>query len=404
MPSTSNLRCGSGFSTDHRTSRAVGEAIEAAVRHLGGTPDLAIFACSSHHKSAAEDALRVLQEETGAPHMIGCVADHGVLTNASLDPSDPLCAVLLATLPGDARIEPFHLTARTRGNATITHNWPDGLWEPGDATVVMLADPYSIPADRVVHRLGEVRPDVRVVGGLTGHDRAGSSTLFLDYGLADEGAVGVLLRGMSVEVRTVLGSVPIGPELVVTGADHNVLLELGGRSASESLAAILGALRPRELALAQRGVIAGIVVDENRADHDATNYALRGVLSVDNDTGGLVIGDTPRVGQTIRFHVQDNRVAESELARLIEDIGESGDAAGGLIFRCFKFKDTPLTRAPSWMPVVGLNCQGEIGTAGRTQSIVHGFTTTMAVLRASTPRGAADEAVLAASVAVARSR
>lgn len=382
----SSLQCGSGFSVDPKTERAAAEAVDAALEQLRRKPDLAIFTCSCHHKNTAEDALRVIQARAEAPRMIGCVADHGVLTNASVDPDQPICAVLLVALPPSAVIEPFHLTARTRENATITSGWPDALWTGDDAIVVLLADPYSIPVDRVVQRLGEVRPDVRVVGGLTGHDRAGSSTLFLDHGIADEGAVGVLLRGVSIEIHTVLGSVPIGPELVVTGAEGNVLLELGGRRASDALAAILGALPPRELELAQSGVIAGIVVDENRPDHDPSNFTLRGVLSLDGDRSGLVIGDTARVGQTIRFHVQDNRAAEEELSKLLQSVQRDGAAAGGLIFRCFKFKDTPFSNdANGSLPVVGMNCQGEIGLAGRTKSVVHGFTTTVAVMRSSVP-------------------
>ena len=66
------------------------------------------------------------------------------------------------------QLVPMHLQLeRTPEGASIV-GWPDQLTDewPSTATMLVLGDPFSFPADLMVERLNEDRPDLQVVGGM----------------------------------------------------------------------------------------------------------------------------------------------------------------------------------------------------------------------------------------------
>ena len=103
-----------------------------------------------------------------------------------------------------------------------------------------------------------------------------------------------------VELRALVsqGCAPIGPEMVVTQAESNVIHELAGRPAYGRLVEIVSTLDPQQAELARRGVLAGLVIDENRVDYGPDDYLVRGILGGDPESGAIAVGDMPRVGQT----------------------------------------------------------------------------------------------------------
>lgn len=66
------------------------------------------------------------------------------------------------------------------------------------------------------------------------------------------------------------------------------MYELAGRPALERLRTEIASLTPEEQALALRGLLAGIVIDENRPEYDIGNFLMRGLLGADEQTGALV--------------------------------------------------------------------------------------------------------------------
>ena len=99
------------------------------------------------------------------------------------------------------------------------------------ATHLLVADPYSFPADSLLRHLNGVEPPPVVIGGMaSGGSQAGETTLFLDDQVRHEGAVGVRLPA-SAGLTTLVsqGCRPFGASFVVTRARDNFLLELGGR-------------------------------------------------------------------------------------------------------------------------------------------------------------------------------
>ena len=75
---------------------------------------------------------------------------------------------------------------------------------------------------------------MRVIGGLASAAmHPGGNRLTIDGETHRSGAVGAYLRGGSVEVSTVVsqGCRPVGKPYIVTRAEGQFLIELGGRSA-----------------------------------------------------------------------------------------------------------------------------------------------------------------------------
>jgi small ligand-binding sensory domain FIST len=175
---------------------------------------------------------------------------------------------------------------------------------------------------------------------------------------------------------------------VITKAEENVVYELAGESALDRLRRELASLSSEERDLAMGGILAGIVIDENRAEYGPGDYLIRGLLGADEASGALMIGEPVRVGQTLRFHVRDASSADADLTDSL-DLALAGErAVGALLFTCngrgtrmFPHPDHDAQAvgvAVGSDAVAGFFCGGEIGPVGG-QTFLHGFTATLAV-------------------------
>src|SRR5690606_25797190 len=107
---------------------------------------------------------------------------------------------------------------------------------------------YSFPADAFVERSADVLGELPLIGGLAnGLGGRGSVRLFADGEVYPTGAVGMLLSG-SISVSTLVsqGCRPIGPNMIVTRAEDNLLLELAGQPALARLEDIVSDLEEEE--------------------------------------------------------------------------------------------------------------------------------------------------------------
>ena len=138
-------------------------------------------------------------------------------------------------------------------------------------------------------------------------------------------------------MRTVVsqGCEPVGRDSVITSAEGNVVFELAGEPALERLKGDLGTLTPgQERSAARAGVLAGLVIDENRSEYRRGDYLMRGLMGVDEETGAIAVGEEVRVGQTLRFHVRDAESADDDLRETLAAALTASRAAGALIFTC----------------------------------------------------------------------
>ncbi|MCO5992752.1 FIST signal transduction protein [Actinoallomurus rhizosphaericola] len=380
-------RFGDGLAVGPDLVTAAESAVAQAVAPLDGPPDLVFVFVSASSPEAVEPAARRAMEVAGTPNVIGCGASGVIGGNHGVEGGSAVSA-WAARLP-EARIEPFRLETlkfpASEGEATprlAVVGMPQT--RDDDVVAVLLADPYSFPVDAFVERSGEVLPGLPLVGGLaTGQGGRGTTRLFADGEIVDSGAVGVLLGG-SVMTSTVVsqGARPIGPTMVVTKAEDNVLYELAGMPALAKLEEIVAGLPEDERGLVEAGLLIGVAMDEYAERQERGDFLVRGVIGADPEVGALAAGEVIEVGRTVRFHVRDADAADEDLSHLLGDL-DLAPIEGALLFSCtgrgramFPSSDhdvRTLRQVLGGPGVGGFFAAGEIGpVAGRNH--VHSFT------------------------------
>jgi small ligand-binding sensory domain FIST len=383
---TLTCRIGAGLSTSESARDAAREAArEARGGALArGDVDLAFIFLSPAHLVEAEAAAEAVREELAPRHLLGCVAE-GVVARVRELEEGPAVAVWAGALSG-AEIECFHAAAVPMDDGIAVVGFPE-LDDPG--LVALLVDPFTFPAGPFLTRLNETHERIPLVGGIAaGGRRPDAQALILDDAVYAEGAVGAVVSGVPVLTVVSQGCRPIGREAVITRCEGSVVYELAGKPALERLRREIAALSSEEQALAARGLLAGLVIDENRPQYDTGDFLMRGLLGADEATGALALGDTARAGQTLRFFVRDAASAHADLRQALADVPQHARPAGALLFTCngrgtnmFPQPDHDarvIVEALGTQAVAGFFCGGEIGPVGG-KAFLHGFTATLAV-------------------------
>jgi small ligand-binding sensory domain FIST len=377
-------RIEAGLSTSQSAREAATEAARAARGDARGEVDLAFLFLSPAHLDEVEAAAEAVHEELAPRHLLGCVAE-GVVAGVRELEQGPALAVWAGSLPG-AEVECFHAAAVQTEDGIAVAGFPE-LDDPG--LVALLVDPFTFPAGSFLTSLNEAHERVPLVGGIaTGGGRPGAQTLILDDAVHSEGAVGAVVSGPGVFTVVSQGCRPIGHEAVITRCEGNRVDELAGKPALERLRTEIATLSSEEQALAARGLLVGLVIDENRPEYDAGDFLMRGLLGADEASGALVLGETVRVGQTLRFFVRDASSADADLQRALTGALRRGRPAGALLFTC-NGRGTNMFPAPDHdarvvaaalgtKALAGFFCGGEIGPVGG-KAFLHGFTATLAI-------------------------
>jgi small ligand-binding sensory domain FIST len=360
-------------------------------------PTLTLVFASPQICRDAETMLAVIHERLAPQTLLGCMGETIIAAGREVE-EGPALAVWAAHLPG-AEIVPFRLQAHELQDRFAFTGWPgaeeDEEGPPPHGPILLLADPFTFPADHLLAALNVQGLPIQVIGGLaSGGRRPGEHRLFAGTQVLMEGAVGATLAGVEVLPVVSQGCEPIGPDMVITAGEGSKVEGLAGQPAVTKLEEVLEALDPRERSLAGQGLLAGLVIDENKPDYERGDYLIRGIHGGDRASGALFVGERVRVGQTMRFHVRDAASADEDLRAALRRAREAlgGERpAGGLIFSC-NGRGVGMFGAPDHdaqavgeelgdPPLAGFFCNGEIGPVGG-KNFLHGFTATMAVFAA----------------------
>jgi small ligand-binding sensory domain FIST len=385
----SAIRIATGLVDGDSGVDAFAEAAARAALGLGGAPcDVALVFAGQDNLTHAGVGLEAVHDRLHPAALAGCGAQGVVGTAREVETGG---VVVWAASLGEGQAESFHLEAVAAGEGRLAITGMPDVAE--DEALVMFVDPYTFPAEALLAEIARSSPGVPVVGGLAAAESA-PAALFHGGSVAPMGAVGVVLSDVAVNCTVSQGASPIGPEMVVTACDGNVIEELASRPALDRLMdAIRNELSPDEQALATQGLLVGIVIDENRPDYQRGDFLVRALMSVDEQERTITIGERVRVGQTVRLHVRDAASADVDLRDALERAARELDrpAAGALMFTCngrgsHMFGSAghdadALAREIGPAPAAGFFCAGEIGPVG-PRSFVHGFSTSVALFAA----------------------
>lgn len=379
-------RFATGLVSDDSGVDAFAEAAARAALGLGGAGcDVALVFAGPDNLGHAREGLSAVHDRLNPRALVGCGAQGVVGTGREVESGG---VVVWAASLASGEAETFHMEATPAGDGRLAIS---GMPEADDAgALVMFVDPYTFPADAMLSHMAQAAPGLPVVGGLATADPP-AAALFHGDSVEHMGAVGLVLRDVDVNCCVSQGASPIGPEMVVTAAEDNVIHELASRPALDRLMdAIAQELTPDEQALAAQGLLVGIVIDENRPEYDRGDFLVRGLLAVDEGERTITVGERVRIGQTVRLHVRDAESADADLRAALERASRElpRPAAGALLFTCngrgsHMFGSAghdagALKHEIGPAPAAGFFCAGEIGPVGR-RSFVHGFSTSVAL-------------------------
>jgi small ligand-binding sensory domain FIST len=375
-------RFASALSEHPVTAHAVGEAAGQVLEALGPQPDLVTVFVTPAHAGALEDIGAAVRSVLQPGTLVGCAAV-SVLGDGREVEKGPAVSLWGARV-GPAL--PVRLCVEQTSAGQLLTGWPADLpFEP--SALLLLADPFSFPAEALFAGLLEERPGLPVLGGNASAARGpGGNRLLLDDEVVTDGAVGALLGpGARIDAVVSQGCRPIGRPYTVTKAEHNVVYELGGQPAYQRLVETCERdLDEDELRLVNRGLHLGIVIDEHKAEFGRGDFLVRNVIGADSDNGAIGVNDIVGVGTTVQYHLRDAATADEDLRELLG--GRDADAA--LVFTCngrgMHLFGTPHHDATvvdellDRPPASGFFAAGEFGPVGG-RNFVHGFTASVAL-------------------------
>ena len=386
------LRVGAAISTHEDGREAARIALAGALGQLGGiAADLVLLFVSPQHEDAQRAIIDVASDQVEGATVLGCSA--GGVIGAGREVEDaPAIAAWAAALPGIG-VQPFRLTFQREDDHAII----EGLEElpPADRepVLVMLADPFSFPADVLLDHLNEAAAGVPVVGGMaSGGLEAGRNSLYFNDEILHDGAVGAILTGAGMTALVSQGCRPVGKTYAVTRAEQNVLFELGGAPAIQRIEELYHESGERDQLLIRRGLHLGTAITELKPELKQGDFLVRNVVGIDRDSGAIAISDLIELGRTVQFQVRDAESARRDLATVLSREREARPTpvAGALLFSCngrgqalFGQPDhdvRAVRQAFGDVPVAGFFAAGELGpVAGK--NFLHGFTASMLLLR-----------------------
>jgi small ligand-binding sensory domain FIST len=365
----------------------VGKALAELCEPIAGfNPDLVILLITPAYEADYREFISAVRDSTNTRVLIGGTCA-GVIGPGREIESGAGAALWAAKLPG-VRIFPYVLDQNDFITMRTAEAWQDRLGVAPDdiPTFINLPDPFSVQFGICLRIMDEVYPGSTTVGGvISGAQAPGRNRLFVNDQVLRQGLVGVSLAG-DYRISTIVsqGCRPIGPPYVITKADSNVILELGGRNAYNVLRELHDKCSPQDQALIRNGLHVGRAVDEHLEEFGPGDFLIRNVAGV-VEQKGVAVTDYVRPGQTVRFHVRDAESADAEMRELIQSRLRMMPTSprGGLLFSC-NGRGTNMFPEPNHdialinelmpdCPVAGFFAAGEIGPVGG-KTFVHGLT------------------------------
>lgn len=235
---------------------------------------------------------------------------------------------------------------------------------------VALANPFIFPVEECLEKWNAKFPKIPFVGGLASGGGEDDTCVFINGQIVDGVAVPVTGKTSIVPVIS-QGCRPIGEPLTVTRAENNVVYALGGQSAYYVLENAFQALTDEQKSNARGNLFAGLAGNEYVEEFQSGDFLIKNIIGADPNSGAVVIGGIPRIGQTLQYQLRNKHIAREDLDRACESTdGIRHNAFASLLFSCLgrgrqffgnSGEDAErLSHAIGGKPSAGFFCNGEI--------------------------------------------
>jgi small ligand-binding sensory domain FIST len=341
----------------------------------------------------AEQVLEILRLHAQIPLLAGC-SGGGLVANAEEIEGAGGLVLALYSLPG-AKLKAVRFTQEQVESAEGDNFWPveTGVAPKDVNGWLAFVDSFHLDAEGWLRTWNENYSALPVYGGLaSGNFPEPLAQVYLDGKVFEDGGVAIAVGG-DVALAGVIsqGCTPIGEAWTLTRVEQNLIRHIGNRPAYEVLSDTVQKLSPEEQRKAQGNLHIGLVVNEYLEEFHRGDFLVRNLLGGDPNSGVLVVGTMPRMGQTIQFQRRDAASASEEMNEMLalEKSKLAGaEIYGGCLFCCNgrgknlfgrPSHDSKLVQAhfgPTGL--AGFFCNGELGPVGE-KNFVHGFTASLAL-------------------------
>jgi len=385
----------SALSQNADAASAVDELTRKIQADLDGRScELAVlFMSEGYGGGDPHELVEIFRNRTSPSALIGCNAN-GVVGDKKEIEMEPAISVLAMHLP-DGSVTPFSVSPQVlEFSASADQLMGDlDLLDLDEPKFIVFADPMSCDVTKMLSLFNQAHPGAPVVGGLSSGGVVGAKNwLVLNQEFYGEGAIGVALTGdIRFDIVVSQGCRPIGEPMAVTKADRNILYELAGKPALDSLRDIHATLSPEDQELAQHSLFVGLAMDERRTNFKRGDFLIRNIMGADNNMRAIAIGEVLEIGQTLQFQLRDAKAATEELEILLTGLGPKGPSCrqGGLLVSCcgrgkglFGEGDHDARMIQSIngpVPLSGFFANGEFGPINN-KNYVHGYTSSLTIL------------------------
>ncbi len=329
--------------------------------------------------------------------LIGCTCE-GVIGREKEIEREPAITFVAARLPG-VNLVPFSLDADDWDALEDAERFRAVVGAPDETRlIVLIADPFSTPIDQLLDAFNAHYAGTPIIGGMaSGAQQPGGNALLLNDRAFSSGAVGVALAGdCEIDLIVSQGCRPFGRTFTVTEANENVIVGLEGEPPLEQIQNLVAQLSEEDQALLKNGLFVGRAIEPARGALGRGDFLIRSLIGVDRQSGAIGVGDYIRAGETIQFHLRDQRTAEEDLELLLTPQSLDAPPSGALLFSCngrgTRLYDHPngdistIQNILGGVHLAGFFAAGEIGPVGG-KNFLHGHTASMALFR---PRGRLD--------------
>ena len=391
------MKWASALSEQTPLSNAIEECVSRVNQQLdGAAANLAVVFASFHYQEQFEDIPGLIRDQLDSPLVLGC-SGGGIIGNGLEVEQQPALSITVANLP-NVTLKAFHLQADNLPDLDAgPQTWEDlvQVVKSDDPQFILLADPYSFPAQNLILGLDFAFDQSAKIGGLaSGAQQQGQNALFLEDQVFRSGAVGVAMSG-NVVVDTVVaqGCRPIGKPMRITQSQRNLLGGLDGRPPVEVLRELFEGLNERDRGLMRTSLFLGVVMDGFIDEPRQGDFLIRNVMGMDDRAGVLSIGEVLKEGQLVQFHLRDAETSAEDLVAVLDRYaGENREnqAQGALLFSCLgrgqylygkSNHDTEIFQNKlGSVPMGGFFCNGEIGPVSGT-TFLHGYTSSFGIFR-----------------------
>ena len=289
--------------------------VTADVEHA----DLAVLFASAGYANEFPELIEHAQLALRSRVLIGC-SGQGVIGPSTEVEGEPALALLAVSLP-DALLETRHISQAELQQCDSA----DATRElfgvaPGDIKAwLLLADPYTLDAERLLEVLTDSYPGVPLLGGMASGDAQVRRTqLFLDGQVHEDGVLALAIGG-PLTIRSIVsqGCNPIGRAWTITETQGRMIKSIAGRPALQVLLETVDQLPADEQARAQQNLLIGLAMDEYRDEFGRGDFLVRNILGADRENGAFAVSALPREGQTLQFQVRDAAAADEDLRLLL---------------------------------------------------------------------------------------